>query len=72
MGTFAKDKSALLSTPPIIEAICGTTCRALSGTALEALVACVEAIGQAGAGKDLMAALLNQGVIHGETGMLSI
>lgn len=66
LGAFAKDKSALLSTQPVIAAICSVTSTSLSGTALEALVACVEAIGQAGAGKDLMAALLNQGV-QGDT-----
>lgn len=62
LGSFAKDRPALVTTPAAISAICNVTSAALHGNALDALVSCVEAIGQAGAGKDLMAALLTQGV----------
>ncbi|KAL1590239.1 hypothetical protein WHR41_01346 [Cladosporium halotolerans] len=61
-GSFAKENSPLVTTPAAIGAICKVTSASLHGNALEALVTCVESIGQAGAGKDLMSALLNQGV----------
>nr|OQO15556.1 hypothetical protein B0A51_17129 [Rachicladosporium sp. CCFEE 5018] len=66
LGAIAKEKSKLIATPPVISAICNTTSDSVAGTALEALVACVEAIGKAGAGQPLMAALLKQGT-QGDT-----
>jgi cullin-associated NEDD8-dissociated protein 1 len=62
LGSFAKDKPSLVTTPAVINAICNVTSASLHGNALEALVSCVEIIGQAGSGKDLMSSLLNQGV----------
>jgi cullin-associated NEDD8-dissociated protein 1 len=62
LGSFAKEKPFLVTSPAVISAICEVTSASLHGNALEALVSCVEVIGQSGAGKDLMASLLNQGV----------
>lgn len=62
LGSFARSKPALIATPQVVAGICGVTSTSLSGSALDALIACVEAIGHAGAGKDLMKALLDQGV----------
>lgn len=62
LGSFAKEKPFLVTSPAVITAICDVTSASLHGNALEALVSCVEVIGQNGAGKDLMASLLNQGV----------
>lgn len=66
LGSFAKDKPALVTTPAVISAMCNITSASLHGNALEALVSCVETIGQSGTGKDLMGSLLNQGV-QGDT-----
>ncbi|EMC98376.1 hypothetical protein BAUCODRAFT_423103 [Baudoinia panamericana UAMH 10762] len=62
LAAFAKDKPALVANQSVISGICDIVTSSISGAALDALVACVEAIGLAGAGKDLMQALLNVGV----------
>ena len=62
LAAFAKDKPSLVAVPQVIDGICGIVTGSISGVALEALITCVEAIGLAGAGKDLMSALLNVGV----------
>ncbi|KAK4888684.1 hypothetical protein LTR27_012470 [Elasticomyces elasticus] len=62
LGAFAKERPALVATQPVVDSICLVVTSSVSGTALDALVACVEAIGQAGAGKGLMKALLDVGV----------
>ena len=61
LAAFAKDKPNLVATPQVIEGICGLVTSSVSGAALDALVTCVEAIGHAGAGKNLMQALLQVG-----------
>lgn len=66
LAAFAKEKPALVATQPVIESICAIVTSSISGAALDALITCVEAIGQAGAGQNLMKALLNVGV-QGDT-----
>ena len=66
LAAFAKDKPGLVATPQVIEGICGIVTGTISGAALEALVTFVEAVGHAGAGRDLMKALLDVGV-QGDT-----
>ena len=66
LAAFAKDKPSLVATPAVIRGICGIVTSNISGSALEALVTCVESIGRAGAGKTLMKALLDVGV-QGDT-----
>lgn len=58
LAAFAKDKPQLVATPDVVAGICAIVQSPLSAAALDALVTCVEAIGQAGAGKELMVALL--------------
>lgn len=58
LAAFAKDRPQLVATEPVIHGICSIVKSPLSGSALDALMTCVEAIGQAGAGKNLMKALL--------------
>lgn len=58
LAAFAKEKPAIVSTPAVVQGICSIVRAPLSGVALDALLTCVEAIGQAGAGKSLMSALL--------------
>jgi cullin-associated NEDD8-dissociated protein 1 len=62
LASFAKDQPTLVATEPVINGICGIVTSSVSGAALDALITCVEAIGQAGAGQSLMKALLNVGV----------
>ncbi|KAK0288259.1 hypothetical protein LTR35_003733 [Friedmanniomyces endolithicus] len=62
LGAFARDRPALVATPAVIDSICLVVTSSVSGTALDALVTCVEAIGRAGAGQHLMKALLDVGV----------
>ncbi|KAK0257330.1 hypothetical protein B0A54_07272 [Friedmanniomyces endolithicus] len=62
LGAFARDRPALVATPAVIDSICLVVTSSVSGTALDALIACVEAIGRAGAGQHLMKALLDVGV----------
>ncbi|KAM3422534.1 hypothetical protein BST61_g35 [Cercospora zeina] len=59
LASFAKDKPQTVATDPIIAGICSIVRSPLSGSALDALITCVESIGKAGAGQRLMAALLN-------------
>ncbi|KAK3051448.1 hypothetical protein LTR09_007471 [Extremus antarcticus] len=66
LAAFAKDKPSLVATPQVIKGICGIVTSPISGAALDALITCVEAMGHAGAGKDLMKALLDVGV-QGDT-----
>ncbi|KAK3691567.1 hypothetical protein LTR37_018576 [Vermiconidia calcicola] len=66
LAAFAKDQPSFVATPEVIEGMCRIMTSNISGAALEALITCVEAIGLAGAGKDLMKALLNIGV-QGDT-----
>ncbi|KAK5122136.1 hypothetical protein LTR85_004382 [Meristemomyces frigidus] len=66
LAAFAKDRPTLVATPPIIDGICNIVISSISGAALDALITCVEAIGQAGAGQGLMKALLEVGV-QGDT-----
>ncbi|KAK3109619.1 hypothetical protein LTR53_016940, partial [Teratosphaeriaceae sp. CCFEE 6253] len=66
LGAFAKERPALVATQPVIDSICEVVTSSISGTALDALVVCVEAIGQAGTGQNLMKALLNVGT-QGQT-----
>ena len=65
LAAFAKDKPVLVATKAeVVNGICGIVTSSISGAALDALITCVEAIGHAGAGKELMQALLGVGV-HG-------
>lgn len=66
LAAFAKDQPKLVASPDVVDGICGVTTSNVSGAALDALITCVEAIGEAGAGKGLMTALLNVGV-QGDT-----
>ena len=66
LAASAKDRPKLVATPEVIDGICGVTTSNVSGAALDALISCVEAIGQAGSGRALMAALLDVGV-RGDT-----
>ena len=66
LAAFAKEKPALVATPDVVQGICRIVTSPISGAALEALVACVEAIGRAGMGKGLMKSLLDVGV-QGDT-----
>ncbi|KAK5119081.1 hypothetical protein LTR62_000292 [Meristemomyces frigidus] len=62
LAAFAKDRPAFVATNDIIDGICAiVVSSSVTGAALDALVTCVEAIGQAGAGENLMKALLNVG-----------
>jgi len=58
LAAFAKDHADLVVTPSVIEGICGVVQSPVSASALDALMAFVEAVGQAGTGKGLMSALL--------------
>lgn len=58
LAAFTKDKPKLVSSPAVVRGICNIVQAPLSGVALDALLTCVEAIGQAGSGKTLMTALL--------------
>ncbi|KAK5136943.1 hypothetical protein LTR08_001450 [Meristemomyces frigidus] len=69
LAAFAKDRPALVSTQPVVEGVCTIVTSAISGAALDALITCVEAIGQARAGQGLMKALLNVGV-QGDTDVI--
>lgn len=66
LAAFAKEKPKLVSTPQVVDGICSIVTSSISGSALDALITCVEAIGRAGVGKDLMKALLDVG-IQGDT-----
>lgn len=66
LAAFAKDKSNFVATQPVVDGICGMVTNNVSGAALDALIACVEALGRAGAAQGLMKALLNVGV-QGDT-----
>ncbi|KAI6837578.1 TIP120-domain-containing protein [Hortaea werneckii] len=66
LAAFAQDKAALVTTQPMIDGICSIITSSLSNAALDPLITCVGAIGQAGAGQGLMKALLNVGV-QGDT-----
>jgi len=66
LAAFAHDSAALVVTDPVIAGICTIVTSSISGAALDALITCVETIGQAGAGQPLMKALLNVGV-QGDT-----
>ncbi|KAI5357824.1 putative TATA-binding protein interacting (TIP20) [Septoria linicola] len=59
LASFAKDRPQAVATDAVINGICSIVRSPLSGSALDALIACVESIGQAGAGQRLMAALLD-------------
>ncbi|PPJ50394.1 hypothetical protein CBER1_06986 [Cercospora berteroae] len=59
LASFAKDKPQTVATDPVIGGICSIVRSPLSGSALDALITCVESIGKAGAGQRLMASLLN-------------
>jgi cullin-associated NEDD8-dissociated protein 1 len=58
LAAFADQNSQLVATPDVINAICIILKSAVSGATLEALITLVESLGRAGAGKELMAALL--------------
>lgn len=66
LAAFAKDKPQLVAAPEVFQGICAIVTSSVSGAALEALLTCVEALGKAGVGKDLMSALLDIGV-QGDT-----
>jgi cullin-associated NEDD8-dissociated protein 1 len=66
LAAFARERPALVVAPEVITGICRIVTSPISGAALEALITCVETIGQAGAGQDLMKALLDVGV-QGDT-----
>ncbi|KAK3680062.1 hypothetical protein LTR78_000439 [Recurvomyces mirabilis] len=62
LAAFAKDRPTLVATGDVISGICAiVVSSSITGVALDALVTCVDAIGQAGAGQNLMQALLNVG-----------
>lgn len=66
LAAFAKEKPQLVATQSFVQGICNIVTSPISGAALDALVTCVEALGQAGAGQGLMQSLLNVGV-QGDT-----
>ncbi|KXT15850.1 hypothetical protein AC579_10406 [Pseudocercospora musae] len=59
LAALAKDLPSVADDGQVIDGICTVVRSSLSGAALEALLTCVEAIGQAGAGQELMSALLS-------------
>ncbi|TKA29156.1 hypothetical protein B0A50_03666 [Salinomyces thailandicus] len=66
IAAFAQDKASIVTTQPVIDGICSIVTSSISGAALDALITCVEAIGEGEAGQGLMKALLNVGV-QGDT-----
>jgi cullin-associated NEDD8-dissociated protein 1 len=58
LAAFADQYPQLVATPDVINAICMILKSAVSGGTLDALITLVEALGRAGAGKELMATLL--------------
>ncbi|KXL49132.1 hypothetical protein M433DRAFT_2638 [Acidomyces richmondensis BFW] len=66
LAAFAKEQPSLVSVPSVIQGICHIVTSSVTGVALDGLLTCVEAIGKAGAGGNLMNALLNVG-IQGDT-----
>ncbi|KAF2718926.1 TIP120-domain-containing protein [Polychaeton citri CBS 116435] len=62
LAAFSRYKPDLVHSAPITANICEIVSSPLSGAALDALVTCVEAMGKAGVGKDLMSSLLKLGV----------
>lgn len=58
LSAFVKDKPQLVATPEVTQGICAIMKSPLATSALDALTTCVESIGHAGVGKELMSALL--------------
>lgn len=58
LAAFAKNRPSKVVTPEVTAGICNIVKSSISGAALDSLITFVEAIGSAGAGKDLMTALL--------------
>jgi len=58
LAAFADQHSQLVATPDVVDAIGMILKSAVSGATLDALITLVESLGRAGAGKDLMTALL--------------
>ena len=59
LASFAKDSPRAVATDAVIDGICSIVRSPLSGSALDALVTCVESIGHSGVGMQLMKELLN-------------
>ncbi|KAF2762815.1 cullin-associated NEDD8-dissociated protein-like protein [Pseudovirgaria hyperparasitica] len=62
LATFIKDNGKKYATPDFNSAVCNVTTFTVTGLALEAYLALVRAIGEQGAGKDLMQKFLSIGV----------
>jgi cullin-associated NEDD8-dissociated protein 1 len=62
LAAFAKERAFIIATPAVISGICNIVQTSVSGAALDALITCVEAIGRAGAGQELMKSILSVGV----------
>ena len=58
LAAFAKERPNFVATSQVVHGICAIVRSSLSGPALDALMTCVEAIGQSGSGKELMDSLL--------------
>lgn len=59
LASFTKGRPEAVATDAVIAGICSIVRSPLSGSALDALIACVESIGEAGVGRQLMTALLD-------------
>jgi cullin-associated NEDD8-dissociated protein 1 len=65
LKTFVEDNAQSTVTPAMIKALCTVVHGSISGSSLEALLNLVRTIGETGAGKPLMQALLNEVGISG-------
>nr|POE62402.1 cullin-associated nedd8-dissociated protein 1, c-terminal part [Quercus suber] len=66
LAALAKEHPALVTIDAVVAGVCNIVRSSLSGAALDALLTCVETMGQTGNGQALMQQLLDQGV-HGDT-----
>ncbi|KAI4960658.1 hypothetical protein J4E86_002283 [Alternaria arbusti] len=65
LATFVKDDAQVIMTPSLNDALCQVAQGSISGTPLDALLQLVRTIGEQGAGKALMQALLQQVGVSG-------
>nr|POF13630.1 cullin-associated nedd8-dissociated protein 1, c-terminal part [Quercus suber] len=65
LAALAKEHPTLVTTDAVVAGVCTIVQSSLSGAALDALLTCVETMGQTGNGQPLMQQLLGQGV-HGD------
>ncbi|TKA64628.1 hypothetical protein B0A49_09018 [Cryomyces minteri] len=70
LGTFAQDRARIVMNEEVINAVCFIVKTALSGGALDALLASVKTFGEQGVGQPLMQALLKNVGIGGNPDLL--